>query len=58
VARKPPALPQLLTRGSTLADDLDNEDCLNAAGHQMTYLNDVCHVDPANPVDLAPPTTG
>ena len=43
---------------NTLADDLDNDDYLNAAGHQMTYLNDVCHVDPANPVDLAPPTTG
>ena len=43
---------------NTLADDLDNDDYLNAAGHQMTYLNDVCHVDPANPVGLAPPTTG
>ena len=42
---------------STLADDLEDDDYLNAAGHQMTYLNDVCHVDPANPVGLPPPTT-
>jgi hypothetical protein len=42
---------------STLADDLKDDDYLNAAGHQMTYLNDVCHVDPANPVGLSPPTT-
>jgi hypothetical protein len=42
---------------STLADDLEDDDYLNAAGHQMTYLNDVCHVDPANPAGLSPPTT-
>ena len=42
---------------STLADDLEDDDYLNAAGHQMTYLNDVCHIDPANPVGLPPPTT-
>ena len=42
---------------STLADDLEDDDYLNAVGHQMTYLNDVCHVDPANPVGLPPPTT-
>ena len=42
---------------NTLADDLHNDDYLNAAGHQMTYLNDVCHVDPANPVGLPPTTT-
>jgi hypothetical protein len=41
---------------STLADDLEDDDYLKAAGHQMTYLNDVCHIDPANPVGLPPST--
>jgi hypothetical protein len=42
---------------NTLADDLNDDDYLNAAGHQMTYLNDGRHVDPTNPVGLPPPTT-
>jgi hypothetical protein len=36
---------------NTLADDLNDDAYVNAAGHQMTYVNDVCKIDPAN---LAP----
>ena len=41
---------------NTLADDLDDDEYLTAAGHQMTYLKDVCQVDPANPANLPTPT--
>jgi hypothetical protein len=34
---------------NALADDLQNGDYVNAAGHQMTYLHDVCHIDPTKP---------
>jgi hypothetical protein len=40
---------------NTLADDLRDEKYVDAAGHQMTYLNDVCHIDPTNPKDLQTP---
>jgi hypothetical protein len=42
---------------NTLADDLNDDDYLNAAGHQMTYLKDVCQVDPANPAALPTATS-
>ena len=32
---------------NTLADDLQDEKYVEAAAHQMTYLRDVCHIDPA-----------
>jgi hypothetical protein len=34
---------------NALADDLQDGDYVNAAGHQMTYLRDVCHIDPTQP---------
>jgi hypothetical protein len=34
---------------NTLADDLNDDKYVAAAGHQMTYVNDVCKIDPANP---------
>jgi hypothetical protein len=34
---------------NTLADDLQDDNYVDAAGHQMTYLLDVCHIDPTKP---------
>jgi hypothetical protein len=34
---------------NTLADDLQDDGYVNAAAHQMTYLQDVCHIDPTKP---------
>jgi hypothetical protein len=40
---------------NTLADDLQDDDYVNAVGHQMTYLQDVCHIDPTKPKALQIP---
>lgn len=37
---------------NALADDLQDDSYINAAGHQMTYLQDVCHIDPTKPKGL------
>jgi hypothetical protein len=37
---------------NTLADNLRDDNYVNAAGHQMTYLRDVCHIDPTKPKAL------
>jgi hypothetical protein len=37
---------------NTLADHLQDDNYVNAAGHQMTYLHDVCHIDPTKPKAL------
>jgi hypothetical protein len=42
---------------TTLADDLKDDAYVNAAGHQMTYLNDVCRIDPANPAAVPTSTS-
>jgi hypothetical protein len=34
---------------NALADDLQDDNYVNAAAHQMTYLRDVCHIDPTKP---------
>jgi hypothetical protein len=44
-----------LTVVNTLADDLHDDTYVNAAGHQMTYLQDVCHIDPTKPKGLQAP---
>jgi hypothetical protein len=42
---------------NTLADDLHDDNYVNAAGHQMTYLQDVCHIDPTKPKALQAPSS-
>jgi hypothetical protein len=37
---------------NAFADDLRDDNYVNAAGHQMTYLWDVCHIDPTKPKAL------
>jgi hypothetical protein len=37
---------------NTLADNLRDDSYVNAAGHQMTYLTETCHIDPTKPKAL------